>query len=101
MPKTNKVSKSELISELAETTHLTKTQIKDVFDALEHMIANAMKAGETVTIPNLVKIYVHKKPASKARDGINPFTQEPMKIKAKPARNVIKVKPIKNLKDMI
>jgi nucleoid DNA-binding protein len=48
-----------------------------------------------------MKITVKRKPATKARKGINPFTGEEMMFKAKPARNVIKVRPLKKLKEMV
>ena len=48
-----------------------------------------------------MKVKVVRKPATKARKGINPFTQEETVFKAKPARNVVKVLPLKALKDMV
>jgi nucleoid DNA-binding protein len=48
-----------------------------------------------------MKIRLKKKPATKARKGINPFTGEEMMFKAKPARNVVKVQALKGLKDMV
>ena len=48
-----------------------------------------------------MKLTVVRKPATKARKGINPFTGEEATFKAKPARNVVKVRPLKNLKDMV
>ena len=53
------------------------------------------------TIPGLCKIVVQRKPATKERQGINPFTGEKTTFKAKPARNVVKVRPLKTLKDMV
>jgi hypothetical protein len=47
-----------------------------------------------------MRINVINKPAVKARKGINPFTKEEQMFKAKPARKVIKVRPLKALKDM-
>ena len=52
-------------------------------------------------IPGLMKIMVVRKPAVKVHKGINPFTKEETMFKAKPARNVVKVRPLKNLKDMV
>ena len=52
-------------------------------------------------VPGLMKIKVVRKPATKARKGINPFTGEETMFKAKPARNVVKVTPLKALKDMV
>ena len=54
-----------------------------------------------VILPGLMKITVVRKPAPKARKGINPFTKEETMFKAKPARNVVKVRPLKALKDMV
>jgi hypothetical protein len=48
-----------------------------------------------------MKLVVQRKPATKARRGINPFTGEETIFKAKPARNVVKIRPLKNLKDMV
>ena len=53
------------------------------------------------TVPSLMKIKVVRKPATKARKGINPFTGEETVFKAKPARNVVKVLPLKALKEMV
>ena len=53
------------------------------------------------TVPGLMKIKVVRKPATKARKGINPFTGEEMMFKAKPSRNVVKVLALKGLKDMV
>jgi nucleoid DNA-binding protein len=52
-------------------------------------------------VPGLMKLVVQRKPATKARKGINPFTGEETMFKAKPARNVVKIRPLKNLKDMV
>ena len=52
----------------------------------------ATVSGEIVTV---------NKPATKARKGINPFTKEETMFKAKPARNVVKIRPLKGLKDMV
>jgi hypothetical protein len=48
-----------------------------------------------------MRITVKRKPATKERQGINPFTKEPMTIKAKPARNVVRVRPLRGLKEMV
>lgn len=96
-------SKSELFALLAQDTGLTRKQISSVFDSLAvHMKKNLgpRGAGQFV-VPGLMKVKVIKKPATKARKGINPFTKEPMVFKAKPARKVVKVQPLKNLKEMV
>ena len=99
-PKT--LSKSEILSAIAENTGLARKQVNSVFAALSQQIENAVgKKGPGVfALPGLVKIKVVHKPATKARKGINPFTKEECIFKAKPARKVIKVRPLKALKDM-
>lgn len=97
------MSKSEIFATLAEKTELTKKQITSVFDALADLIGNQVgKKGPGVfNVPGLMKVTVQHKPATKDRKGINPFTKEETIIKAKPARNVVKVRPLKGLKDMV
>ena len=87
---------------IAETTELSRKQVASVFDALSGLIKkNVGKKGPGMfVVPGLMKIVVIQKPATKARKGINPFTKQEQMFKAKPARKVIKVRPMKALKDM-
>jgi nucleoid DNA-binding protein len=96
-------TKSEIFTNLADNTGLSRKQVSTVFDALSAMIGNDLtKSGPQIfTLPGLAKITVVHKPATKARKGINPFTGEEAMFKAKPARNVVKVRPLKGLKDMV
>ncbi|MEX0744459.1 MAG: HU family DNA-binding protein [Phycisphaeraceae bacterium] len=96
-------TKSQIHSELAEKTGLAKKDIASVFDELEAMISKNLKARgpQAFTVPGLMKIVVQKRPATKAREGINPATGEKIMIAAKPARKAVKVRPLKNLKEMI
>ena len=73
-----------------------------VFEALSGLIKTGVgnKGPGTFVVPGLMKIMVIQKPATKAHKGINPFTKEEVMFKAKPARKVIKVRPLKALKDM-
>jgi nucleoid DNA-binding protein len=95
-------SKSEILAAIAENTELSRKQVAAVFAALAEQVGHAVgKKGPGVfAMPGLVKIKVIHKPATKARKGINPFTKQEQMFKAKPARNVIKVRPLKALKDM-
>ena len=74
-----------------------------MFDQLNELIGkNLGKKGPGVfNIPSLMKVKVIRKPATKARPGINPFTKEETIFAAKPARNVVKILPLKALKDMV
>ena len=96
-------TKSEIMASIAETTELSRKEVTSVFEALNGLIQDNLKARGpgTFSVPGLMKIRVNKKPATKARKGINPFTGEETMFKAKPARKVVKVLPLKNLKDMV
>ena len=103
-PKAGKApSKSEVLNGIAESTGLTRKQVSSVFDELGAVIErNLGKKGPGVfVVPGLMKIRVVRKPATKARMGTNPFTGEQMMFKAKPARNVVKITPMKSLKEMV
>ena len=95
-------TKSEIYKSIAQTTALSRKQVASVFDALSGLIKRDVgKKGPGVfAVPGLVKIVVIQKPATKARTGINPFTKLEQLFKAKPARKVVKVRPLKALKDM-
>ena len=97
------MSKSEIVSTLADRTGQSKKEVSSVLDELATLIGeNIGKKGPGVfNVPGLMKITVQHKPATKARKGINPFTKEETMFKAKPARNVVKVRPLKGLKEMV
>lgn len=97
------MTKSEILTSLSESSGFSKKEIAGIFDDLAGLISkNLNKRGPGVfTIPGLSKFKVVRKPATKARKGINPFTKEEMMFKAKPARNVVKILPLKALKDMV
>ena len=94
-------TKSESMAFIAEKTGLTRKQVAGVFEALTGIMARDLKKFGTYTLPGLAKVKVVKKPATKARKGINPFTKEEVTFKAKPASTAVKVRPLKKLKDMV
>lgn len=97
----DKMTKSQMLASIAETTGLSKKQVGDVFGELETLIERSIKKrsiGE-FTLPGLMKITTVKKPARKARKGINPFTGEETTFKAKPATVAVKVRPLKKMKE--
>lgn len=98
-----KLTKSQLLLMLSESTGLGKKDIVNVLSALEEIINASVKKGALgeFTLPGLVKIVTIRKPATKARKGISPFTGEETVFKAKPARTVVKVRALKKLKDMV
>lgn len=94
-------TKSELYRTIAEQTELTRKQVVDVLDQLEAEMAASLKKHSEFNLLSLAKLKVRKKPATKARPGVNPFTGEAITIKAKPASKVVKILPLKNLKDHV
>ncbi len=97
------MSKSEIVAGIAETTGLAKKQVSSVLEAMAGQIQKSLgRSGPgAYTVPGLMKLIVVRKPATKAHKGVNPFTGEETMFKAKPARNVVKIRPLKNLKDMV
>jgi len=95
-------TKSEILSNIAGATGLSRKQVASVFEALSGQICAAVgKRGPGVfVVPGLMKITVVQKPATPERTGINPFTKMQQVFAAKPARKVVKVRPLKALKDM-
>jgi nucleoid DNA-binding protein len=96
-------TKGEIYTKIGSKTGLTKKQVSSVFDALTEMISGELgkKGPGLFQIPGLLKLKVVRKPATKAKQGINPFTKQPMMYKAKPARNVVKALALKSLKEMV
>jgi nucleoid DNA-binding protein len=97
------LTKGQLFNALAGSTGIARKEIATLFDHLSVVIgAHFKKQGPgQFTLPGLVKITLKHKPATKARKGTNPFTGEEMLFKAKPARHVIKVRPLQKLKEMV
>jgi len=97
------MTKSAIIDEITQNTQLNKKQVSSVLEELAILIERHIKkrAPGQFTLPGLMKVEVKKKPATKKREGINPRTGEKMVIKAKPAHRVVKIKPLKRVKDMI
>src|SRR5512139_1237759 len=97
------MTKSAMLEQIAQNTGLAKKQVSAVFDELTTLIESHLKKGAVgqFTFPGLMKIEIKRKPATKARKGINPFTGEETVFKAKPARNVVKIRALKKVKDMV
>ncbi len=96
-------TKSEVLTIISEHVGISKKEAGQVFDVMGDMIQADLKknACGAFNIPGMMKVMVQRKPATKARKGINPFTKEETVFKAKPARNVVKVRPLKGLKDRV
>mgnify|MGYP000737132654 CR=1 FL=1 len=95
-------TKTDILNRISEATELSRKEVTAVFTELDNIIEAHIKkraVGE-FTLPGLLKIVTVKKPATKARKGINPFTGEETVFKAKPASIAVKVRPLKKLKEM-
>jgi DNA-binding protein HU-beta len=97
------MSKSELIQNIAEkhADVVTRKDVKEVIESLAEIGYKELKKTGAFVVPGFAKFVVIKKPATKARKGINPFTKEPTMFKAKPARKIIKARPVKATKDAV
>jgi nucleoid DNA-binding protein len=97
------LNKTEVLTALAEATGLTKQQVGGLFDELAKLIGKNLgnDGPGAFALPGLLQIKVVRKPAVPEHKGINPFTKEEMVFKAKPAKNVVKVVPLKGLKDLV
>jgi len=96
-----KMTKSQIVASVAESTGLSKKQVVSVMEEVDLLVERSIKkrsVGE-FTIPGMMKITTVKKPARKARKGINPFTGEETVFKAKPASVAVKVRPLKKMKE--
>ena len=91
-------TKSEIVAQITKDTDLSRKQVVAVFESLNGQIKKSLRSGGLFTLPGLLKMKVVKKPATKAREGINPFTKEKMMFKAKPASKKVRVLPLKSLK---
>ena len=96
-------TKAEIFKIIAEGTELTRLQVASVFECMGEIIEKDLKKGGpgAVNLAGMMKVTVQRKPAVPRRKGINPFTGEEQWFKAKPARNVVKIRALKNLKDRV
>ena len=99
--KSSAPTKSDILAHVSKDTGLSKKQVSSVFESLNTVIKKSLKSHGIFTLPGLAKMKVVKKPATKAREGINPFTGDKMVFKAKPASKKVRVMPLKNLKGFV
>ena len=95
------MTKSQLIEKIAAENEIAKKDVKGVLETLATVGYKELKKTGIFLVPGFAKFVVIKKPATKARKGINPFTKEPTVFKAKPARKIIKARPVKAAKDAV
>jgi DNA-binding protein HU-beta len=94
-------TKSEILATISKETELSKKQVGAVFDSLSAAIKKSLRGHGMFTLPGLLKMKVVKKPATKAREGVNPFNGEKMMFKAKPASKKVRIAALKTLKEFV
>jgi nucleoid DNA-binding protein len=98
----NYLTKSQLVEKIGEQhSELSKRDIKGVIESLATVGHKELKKAGVFVVPGFAKFVVVKKPATKAREGTNPFTGEKMMFKAKPARKIVRARPVKAIKDAV
>jgi DNA-binding protein HU-beta len=99
----NTITKSELIQRIIDghPSEIARKDVKGVIEAVAAIGHKELKKTGAFVVPGLAKFIVIKKPATKARQGINPFTKEPTTFKAKPARKIVRARPVKAVKDAV
>lgn len=99
----NKLTKAQIMAELASAAGIEKKTVAAVLDALADLTGKQLGSGGPgeITIPGLVKLKAKETPATADREGVNPFTKQPMIIKGKPASRKIRATPVKALKDQV
>jgi DNA-binding protein HU-beta len=95
------LSKSQLLEKISTATELSKRDVKNVLDTMVDVGHKELKKNGVFLVPGFAKFVVVKKPATKARKGTNPFTGQEMMFKAKPARKIVRARPVKAAKDAV
>lgn len=94
-------TKSDILNQIAKDTKLSRKQAGAVLDSLGGCMRKSLRSNGLFTVPGLMKLKVVKKPATKQREGTNPFTGDKMIFKAKPASKKVRILPLKALKNMV
>jgi nucleoid DNA-binding protein len=92
------MTKSQLIERIAQLRELAKKDVKSMMEALAEVGYKELKKNGVFVVPGFAKFVVVKKAATKARKGVNPFNGQEMMFKAKPARKVVRARPVKAAK---
>src|SRR3979490_173819 len=96
------MTKSELIEKITPAQEgLPKKDVKGVMETLATVGYKELKKSGSFLVPGFAKFVVIKKPATKEREGINPFTKGPTVYKPKPARKIVRARPVKAAKDAV
>jgi nucleoid DNA-binding protein len=97
------LSKNALVQAITEGAgeEVSRKQVKSIMESLVTVGHRELKKAGLFTLPGFAKFRVVKRPATKARQGINPFTKQAMTFPAKPASKSVRARPIKAIKDAL
>jgi len=95
------MTKSQLIEKISSETEVAKKDVKGVLETMANVGYKELKKSGVFLVPGFAKFVVIKKPATKARKGTKPYTVEAMTFKAKPARKIVRARPVKAAKDAV
>lgn len=95
------MTKTQIVSLIAEKANLSKSQVTNVLELIEEMAIDQLKSSGAFVVPGLVKLTSKDKPATPERQGVNPFTKAPVTIPAKPASKKVAARPVGSLKKAI
>lgn len=103
MATAKRMSKAQIIAELADKTELGKKDIQNVLTSLLELVERELSdqgPGEFI-VPDMLKLKVKHIAAREERKGIDPFTKEERIFPAKPAVRKVRATPLKKLKDLL
>jgi DNA-binding protein HU-beta len=90
-----RMTQTEIVNALAESSGLAKKDVKGMFDALAALATAEVRTNGEFTLPGFGKLV---KATRKARDGRNPATGAIIKI---PAKTTVKFRLGKSMKDAV
>ncbi len=97
----DQMTKSQLIEKIATENEVAKKDVKGILETMASIGYKELKKSGVFLVPGFAKFVVIRKPSTKSRKGTNPFTGEPMTFKAKPARKIVRARPVKAAKDAV
>jgi DNA-binding protein HU-beta len=97
------LSKSAVLEAVtkAHGDEIARKHVKQIVEALVAVGHKELKKASVFVLHGFAKFVVVKKPARPPREGINPFTKEKQKFKAKPASKGVRARPVKAIKDAV
>merc|ERR1719355_152268 len=93
------MTKGAIVKSLAEQHEMKTKACSELLESLAALATTEVKKAGIFTIPGICRIKTRMKPATKA--GVRMAFGQEMKVKAKPARTIVKAFPVAALKAQI